>query len=400
MPRAFNSLERRRRGWFHRVGDGEEAGKLLVDRNKHNGCAASAERFGVAFQRVSCDAEFGQEIFVAERHPFPRHCAEDAFSSGRIEVGRRERGDIALGRRSHYCRGQRMLARALDAGSELKDAAVIEPTYRGDGDDFRLALGQRAGLVDNERVDFFHALQDLGVFDQDAKRGRAADADHDRHRCRQTERARAGNDQNADGGDERVGKARLRPERRPGRECDERDRNHRRHKPGRNLVGQPGNRGARALRGGHHVDDARQHCVAADLFGAHHEAAAAVERAADHTVAGRFSDRHQFSRHHQLVDRGAAVKHNTVDWNLLAWPNAKLVADENRIKRYVLVTAVDADTPRIGRRKTYQRTDGAGCRSAGGEFQYLTQQHQNCNDGRGFEVKRKSAVCVAESCGE
>ena len=53
-----------------------------------------------------------------------------------------------------------------------------------------------------------------------------------------------------------------------------------------NLVGQPGNRGARTLRDRHHVDDGRQHCVAADLFGAHHEAAAAVERAADHAVAG------------------------------------------------------------------------------------------------------------------
>ena len=51
---------------------------------------------------------------------------------------------------------------------------------RHDRDDLRLALGQRAGLVHDQRVDLLHALQRLGRFDQHAGAGALADADHDR----------------------------------------------------------------------------------------------------------------------------------------------------------------------------------------------------------------------------
>ena len=85
--------------------------------------------------------------------------------------------------------------------------------------DLRLALGQRARLVDHQRVDLLHPLQRLGVLDQHAGLRAAADADHDRHRRREPERAGAGDDQHADGGDQAEGQARLGSERRPGRKC-------------------------------------------------------------------------------------------------------------------------------------------------------------------------------------
>ena len=45
------------------------------------------------------------------------------------------------------------------------------PTRAGDDrDDLRLAFGQGAGLVDDQRVDLLHALQRLGILDQDAGR--------------------------------------------------------------------------------------------------------------------------------------------------------------------------------------------------------------------------------------
>ena len=71
------------------------------------------------------------------------------------------------------------------------------------------------------------------------------------------------------------GEARLGPEDRPGREGDQRDRDHRGHEPARHPVGQALDRRAAALRLGHHLDDLRQHRVAADLLGAHDEAARA-----------------------------------------------------------------------------------------------------------------------------
>ena len=84
-----------------------------------------------------------------------------------------------------------------------------------DGDDARLAFGQRAGLVDDEGVDLLQALQRLGVLDQHARLRAAADADHDRHRRREAERAGAGDDEHGDGGDQAEGEARLRPPDRP-----------------------------------------------------------------------------------------------------------------------------------------------------------------------------------------
>ena len=140
-------------------------------------------------------------------------------------------------------------------------------------DDLRLALGERAGLVDDERVDLLHALQRLGVLDQDAGLGATPDADHDRHRRGEAERAGAGDDEHGDGGDEAVGEARLRartsPRRRRRAAATAMTS---RHEPAGDLIGQALDRRAAALGLGDHLHDLRQHRVAADLLGSHHEA--------------------------------------------------------------------------------------------------------------------------------
>ena len=59
------------------------------------------------------------------------------------------------------------------------------------------------------------------------------------------------------------------PNDRPRRERQHRRGDHRRHEPAGDLIGQALDRRARALRPRHHVDDARQHGVAADFFRAH-----------------------------------------------------------------------------------------------------------------------------------
>ena len=170
---------------------------------------------------------------------------------------------------------ERMLAGALDACGQPQHFVLVEARRGDDRRHRRLAFGQRAGLVDDQRVDLLHALQRLGILDQHADFGAAADADHDRHRRGEPERAGAGDDQHADGGDQAIGEARLRPEHRPGGEGDERNRDHSRHEPARDLVGEALDRRARALRLRDHLHDLREQRVAADLVGAHDEAAAA-----------------------------------------------------------------------------------------------------------------------------
>ena len=132
-------------------------------------------------------------------------------------------------------------------------AVSSKPSSGRIDDHARLAFGQRAGLVDDQRVDFLETLQRLGVPDQDSRRRPFAHAHHDRHRRRQAEGARAGDDQDGDGGDQGVGKRRRRSPDHPGGEGQHRHGDDRGHEPGGHHVGQALDRRAAALRLGDHV---------------------------------------------------------------------------------------------------------------------------------------------------
>ena len=49
-------------------------------------------------------------------------------------------------------------------------------------DDSRFALCQRAGFIDDQRVDFLQRFQSFGVLDEDASMRAPAGANHDCHR--------------------------------------------------------------------------------------------------------------------------------------------------------------------------------------------------------------------------
>jgi hypothetical protein len=200
----------------------------------------------------------------------------------------------------------------------------------------------------------------------------------------------------ADGGDEAVGEARLRAERRPGDEGDDGDRDDGRHEPARDLIGEPLDRRARALRLRDHLDDARDQRVTPDLAGAHHERARLVERAGDHLVAGGLAHRHRFARNHRFVDRGAALDDLAVDRHFLAGPHPQIVADRDLAERHFLVAAVGVDAARRLGREREQRFDGARGRLAGAQLQHLAEQHQDRDDRRRLEIDRDRAVIAAE----
>ena len=69
-----------------------------------------------------------------------------------------------------------MFAAALDARGEAQQARLRRNRAPGRRPTtFGLPSVKRAGLVDDQRVDLFHALERFGVFDQDAgaaRRGR------------------------------------------------------------------------------------------------------------------------------------------------------------------------------------------------------------------------------------
>ena len=59
----------------------------------------------------------------------------------------------------------------------------------------RLAFGQGAGLIDDQRIDLGHAFQRFGVLDQDTRLRTATCGRRDRNRGRQTQSTGAGDDQ-------------------------------------------------------------------------------------------------------------------------------------------------------------------------------------------------------------
>ena len=259
----------------------------------------------------------------------------------------------------------------------------------------RAAFGQGAGLVDHQGGHPLQPLQRLGAAHQHAGLGAAADADHDRHRRGEAERAGAGDDQHADGGDQPIGQARLRPDEEPGEEGDDGDGDDGGHEPGGDLVGQALDRRPAALGLAHHLHDAGQQRVAADLLGAQDQRARAVEGAADHLVAGRLGDGHGFAGDHGFVDEPLALEHQGIHRHLLAGAEAQAVADDDRFQRHVGFRSVGADAARLLRRQIEQRADGAAGARAGAEFQHLAEQHQHDDHGGGFEIDADGAVMAA-----
>ena len=253
--------------------------------------------------------------------------ADHALARRRVEfrgVGERE---PLLRRSGDDGGGQRMLAASFEAGGEPQQCVRIEARRRADGGHARLAFGQRAGLVDDQRVDLLEPLQRLGVLDQHAGLRAAPDADHDRHGRGQPQGAGAGDDQHRHGGDQAEGEARLGTERRPGDEGERGDRDDGRHEPARHRSARRWIGARASLRLGHHLDDLRQHRLAPDLVGAHDEAAGLVDRPADDPLAGGSCHRHRFAGDHGLVDGARSLDDLAVDRHFFAGPHAQPVAD-------------------------------------------------------------------------
>ena len=261
----------------------------------------------------------------------------------------------------------------------------------------RLALGQRPGLVDHQRVHLLEPLQGLGVLDQHARGRPLADADHDGHGRRQPERAGAGDDQDRHGRDQPIGEGGARPPDRPGDEGQDRDQDHRRDEPSGDHVRQPLDRRPAALGLGDHGHDARQHGVRADLFGPHHQGAGLVHRAADHLRAGLLRDRHGLAGHHGLVHGAAALQHLAIDGHAIAGPHPQAVAGVDGFKRHLLVLAVGPEAARRLRRQIQQRPDRAAGLLARPKLQHLPQQHQHGDHGRRLVVDGNQPLGIPEA---
>ena len=235
-----------------------------------------------------------------------------------------------------------MLAGALETRRQPQKFLFIPVFQRQHGDQFWLAFGERARLVNDQRVDLAHHLDRFGVLEQHA-RGRAfAHRHHDRHRRRQAQRARAGDDQDSDGIDQRMSQARLWAYCCPQRKRDHRGRDDYWDKITGDHVREFLNRGATALGVSDHLHDLREQGFRADPFGAHDERARAIDGRADHAIAGVLFHRNRFASHHRFIDGARAFDHGSINRNFFAGTHAQEIAGLRLIQRNVFFRAIFA----------------------------------------------------------
>ena len=325
-----------------------------------------AQPLALLVQRLRVDAERGEKVRIAEHDGLAVDLADRALAGRRVEFLDLAQLEVALLRRPHDRVGQRMLAGALDAGGEPQDLGLLEISAAA-------TIATTFGLpsvsvpvLSTTSVSTFSMRSSASAFlirtPACAPRptptmidiGVASPSAHGQAMISTLTAATRPKAKRGSG-----------PKPGPGGEGEQRDGDHRRHEPAGDLVGEPLDRRARALRLRHHLHDLRQQRVAADLVGAHHEAAGLVERAGDDLGAGLLGDRHRFAGHQRFVERGAAFEDDAVDRHLFAGPHAQAVADREAVDRDLLVGAVLADTPRGLRRELEQRPDRArGCSRA------------------------------------
>ncbi len=220
MPSARSAVERARRRRLDRVGDGDDAGRLAVDADEDRGraVARAARRLRRRARAVStpCSA---RKLRIAERDALALDGAERALAGGRVEVARRRRvrcprcsAAATMAAASGCSLARSTLAASRSSVASSKPAAGTTAVTAG-------LPSVSVPVLSTTSVSTFSRRSSASAFLISTPAcGAAADADHDRHRRGQAERARAGDDQHRDGGDQRVGEARLRPPDHPGDE--------------------------------------------------------------------------------------------------------------------------------------------------------------------------------------
>ena len=169
---------------FNRVGYRQKSEQNSAARHEHHGRTVIAQTVGLGRDRAQVDSGGLHELDAPKSHRLAAHRSANPLA--------RDRGEVADRRRPHRVPGgygsngvrQRMLAHLLEALRHAQKGLAIAIGRRVDFRHPRSPLGQRAGLVDDQRVHLFQALDRRRIFDQDPCLRRAADCDHDGHRRR------------------------------------------------------------------------------------------------------------------------------------------------------------------------------------------------------------------------
>ncbi|MNN35606.1 hypothetical protein D3C81_1494600 [compost metagenome] len=188
----------------------------------------------------------------------------------------------------------------------------IDITESFDGDNLRFPFGQRPGFIKHHGIKRTGTLQCIGIADQNTKLCGTTDPGNNRHRCCQTQRTRAGDNQYGGGNHQRIDNLRCRAKEIPDCGADQRNHYHHRNEHRGDAVSQLANLWLAALRLTDHANNARQGGMAADSAGAEQHAAILNHRTGVDAVAFAFLLWDWLAGEHGFIQPGFALGDITV----------------------------------------------------------------------------------------
>ena len=217
----------------------------------------------------------------------------------------------------------RMLAALLGGGRERKRFLFRARLQRLHAIHARLPKRERASLVEPHVTNAPRTLERTGVLHQNAAKTRFTCASHDRHRCGESKRARAADDEHRGGGEHTGGPlARHTPADHGGK----RDQQHHRHEHAGHAISHRLNGRAARLRALHLQRDARERGAATIDGASNHQIAGQVQRACRHRIAGLARHRQRLARDHAFIQIPGARNQRPIDRNAAAGAHAHAVA--------------------------------------------------------------------------
>ena len=213
--------------------------------------------------------------------------------------------------------GQRVLAARQQAGGQHEPVVwrrlARERLVMGQ---LRMALRERARLVERHGVHPVRNLQRLRVTNQYPALCRHTGPRHDGHRRGQTQRTRTGNHHHRHRMDQGRGQVGAQPGPRQARQ--NREHHHHRHKHRRHLIHQTLNRRLGRLRILNPSNDAREHRLGTHGRYLNDHAAVAIHTASRHKGSRLLDHRHGFPGEHGFIHLRAAFEHTPIRGHALA----------------------------------------------------------------------------------
>ena len=222
--------------------------------------------------------------------------------------------------------GKGMFGDGLDVEGGLQDLRRRDPGGGEDVRDLRLAPGQGAGLVEDDRPEAVGVLQALPPLDQDAVFRPEPCPDHDRRGGREPQRAGTGDDEDGDKIEQRAAEDRIGNKEIPDREGEQADPEDDGDEDGGDLVRQALDRGLGPLRLLDEADDLRQRRLGADPRRPERETPGPVDRRREDLRPRLLGDRHALPGQHRLVDAGIPGDDDAVRRDLLPGPDDDQIA--------------------------------------------------------------------------